>query len=329
MRGSRRGQRRSGAPTTLELLLGDPGTVYAAVDAFALVERREAVSWPFVASVGPRTVTLRWAGGASAVPEPEAPWRVGHDARVWIAERDEVGVGGPVVSQPVPDSVLVIGHFQESVVFVNASRAPGPIVVGGGSSGAAGLLRELLTRQAQMVRPADLVSGDAPHDGNDVGPRGAWWPVEVEGDAVVLLGLAIARMFSGDEVRLACELMERVAGLEHRRPPAAVEHDVEQAEQIHQVGQIQQVQPADEQSDLAEYVEKTDAPEPEPEPWQTTAPEPTAESKAIDAGVSGVTAPTSARSADPLRTPAPAEDGLHNWAAEFAVSSRTGTEPSN
>jgi len=162
--------------------------------------------------------------------------------------------------------------------------------------------------------------------------------VEVEGDAVVLLGLAIARMFSVDEVRLACELMGRAAGqeLEHRRPPAAVEREVEQAEQIHQVEHIHQaehiqpVQPADEQSDLAEYVEKPDAPEPEPEPAQATAPEPTAESKAIDAGASGasgVSAPASAQSAVPLRTPAPAEDDLDNWAAEFAVSSRTSTEP--
>lgn len=321
MRGPRHRQRRNGRSTRLELLLGDPDTVYTAADAFALVERPEAAAWPLVASVGPRTVMLRWAGGASTVPEPDAPWRVGHDARVWIADRDEIGVGSPVAAETVSDSVLVIGQFQESVVFVNTSRAPGPIVVGGGSSGAAGLLRELLTRQIQMMRPAALESGDDHddlHDGNDVGQRGAWWPVEAEGDAVVLLGLAIARMFTADEVRLACELMRRatVREREYPRQPVAVEPEVEHVE-------------PDEQSDPAEYVEKRgerSEPEPESEPAQTSAPESTADSKAIDAGVSAL---ASAQPAVPVSTPAPAEENVDDWAAGFAVSSRTSSEPTN
>jgi hypothetical protein len=281
MRGLRHRQRRNGRPTPLDLLLGDPGTVYAAADAFALVERPNAAAWPVVASVGPRTVTLRWAGVASTVPEPEAPWRVGHDARVWIADRDEIGVDGPVAGETDLTSVVAIGQFQESVVFVNTSRAPGPIVVGGGSGGAAGLLHELLTRQ---------MSGDD--------RRGAWWPVEVEGDAVVLLGLAIARMFTADEVRLACELMERarVQEREHRRTPAAVERAPEPSQP-----------PAPEPTEP-----------PAPEPPQPSAPEPTEPP-----------APEPAQPPAPQHTPAPAEEDLDDWAAGFAVSSRTSSEPAN
>ena len=343
MRGLRPRQRRNGRPTPIELLLGDPGTVYAAAGAFALVERPEVAAWPLVASVGPRTVTLRWAGGASTVPEPEAPWRVGHDARVWIADRDEIGVGGPVAAGTVSASVLVIGQFQGSVVFVNTSRAPGPIVVGGGSSDAAGLLRELLTRQIQMTRPAAPESGDDhhgdQHDGDDAEQRGAWWQIEVEGDAVMLLGLAIARMFTADEVRLAGELMGRatVQEREHRRPPVVQEREAEQIE-------------PDGQSDPAEHVAKQGEPEPEsepeqtsppepeqasapepeqasaPEPEQASAPEPTADSKTIDDRVPALApAPPTV----PMRTPARAEENenLDDWAAGFAVSSRTSSEP--
>lgn len=304
MRGTRYKRRRNGQPTPLELLLGDPGTVHAAAAAFALAERPEAAAWPIVASVGPDTVTLRWAGGASTIPEPEAPWRVGHDARVWIADRDEIG--GPVAG-PTSAAVLVIGRFKESLVFVNTSRAPGPITVGGSRGSEPGLLRELVTRQRAMTHQTGL---------DDAGQRGAWWPVEVEGDVVVLLGLAIARMFTADEVRSACELMERAMVREREDPGQlpAVADDVE----------------PDEQSGLDDLKEEEQAvaqpePEPEPEPVPASAPEPAALSKPIDAGVlAPAVQPTT-----PPPTPTPAADGLEDWAAAFAVSSRTSPEPTN
>ena len=240
MGGSRhKRRRRDGQLTPLELLLNDPGTVHAAVDAFALAERPDASAWPFVASVGPRTVTLRWAGGASAVPEPEAPWRAGHDARVWIADRAEIGAGGRVAAVAAGVAALVIGQFEETVVFVNTSRAPGPVAVGGGDDGESGLLRELIRRQT-LVIDQDVRGGDGAADG---GRRGAWWPVEVEGDAIVLLGLAIARMFTVDEAQMACELMQRTAAEERQRQPVAVGHELKAAGDA-------------EKSGPAEYVEK-------------------------------------------------------------------------
>lgn len=389
MRGSPQKRRRNGRPTPLDLLLDDPATVYAAAAAFALAERPRAAAWPIVASVGPDTVTLRWAGGASTVPEPEAPWRVGHDARVWIADRDEIGDGGPEAAQTSASTVLVIGQFKDSVVFVNTSRAPGPIVVGGGSGGEAGLLRELVTRQGA--------------DGGDgVGQRGAWWPVEVEGEgeAVVLLGLAVARMFSADEVRSAAELMERAMAQEpeRRRESEAVGDDAEQTEaneqteaeqtEANEQTETEQTE-ADEQTEINEdrdpakrvekqaelvdlevdleavqaatqtprpatgglaerlrkakqaaaRVEPELEPEPEPVPAQTSAlrpPQPVAEPQTVYATVS---APSSAEPTVPVHTPAPAkpapadadpaEPDPDDWAAGFAVSSRTSPEPTN
>jgi hypothetical protein len=370
MRRSPHKRRRDGPPRPLELLLGDPGTVHAAAVAFELAERPEAAAWPIVAAVGPDTVTLRWAGVAATVPEPEAPWRTGHDARVWVAARDEIGVDGTVAVQTSASAVLVIGQFKDSMVFVNTSRAPGPIVVGGSPGGEAGLLRELVARQRRMMRPASLNGGDDPADGDDAGPRGAWWPVETEGDVVVLLGLAIARTFTADEVRLACELMERAMAQdpEHRRQPVAAgaeaeqteveqtdadeadadeadEHDkhgdsVKRAERHAELDDLEQVQAAAQTrqsgtGELAERLRKVKQasaqvepePEPELEPAQTSALRPlspVAEPQTVGATVS---VPEPAEPTVPAHKPTPDEVEPDDWAAEFAVSSRTGPNP--
>jgi len=174
--------------------------VHAAHAAFILAERPDAASWPFVASVGPETVALRWAG--ASVPEPTAPWRAGYDARVWIADRAGLdaaaadlrlsGTGGKAV---------LIGWFDDTVVFVNTSRAPGPIAVEGDEDGAA-LLHELITPQTPLQLRTPL-------DGS-----GAWWPMEVRGTAIQLLGLAVAKTFAAKQTRQAVELVRLAAALD-------------------------------------------------------------------------------------------------------------------
>lgn len=77
------------------MLLADPRTAWAARDALALAERADAAAWPFAASVGLRTVALRWAAVAGGVPEPEAPWAAGRDGRMWFADRAELRVDEP------------------------------------------------------------------------------------------------------------------------------------------------------------------------------------------------------------------------------------------
>jgi hypothetical protein len=226
-----RRRRRNDPPTPIELLLSDPATVHAAADAFALAERPEAAAWPFVASVGLRTVTLRWAfGAATAVPAPAAPWRPGRDARVWIADRGELGEFGQAGHPAAGGGALAIGQFEETVVFINTSRAPGPIAVAGDADEDSVLLRELIARQSRSLG-APWLEDDAATRGEDGGGRrGAWWPMEIEGDAIVLLGLAIARMFTADEARLACELMQRTATEERQRRTIVVGREASAAE---------------------------------------------------------------------------------------------------
>ena len=353
MGGSRQTRRRrNGQPTPLELLLGDPGTVHAAVGAFALAERPDEAAWPFVASVGLQSVTLRWAGGtAAAVPEPEAPWRAGHDARVWIADRAELG-SGPVGAVAAGGAALVIGQFAETVVFVNTSRAPGPIAVDGAKDGAAGLLREVIRRQtAQDSEPGDT-------------PRGAWWPIEVEDDAIILLGLAIARMFTPDEARMACELMQSAASQrpepsrqQPQRQPVVVgrdvetvqaveNRDVEYVEKWRKLGYVEEelatphALPTSGTADAGlddwlRQVKAAAASAQAPTTTELALPTPDTASAAMDAGASApvstpapspmpaVSAAAAPQPASPaLKTsPSPADDDLDDWAAGFAVSS--------
>lgn len=193
-------RRREAEPTRLDLLLGEPGTVHAAHNAFRLAERPDAASWPFVASVGPETVALRWAG--ASVPEPTAPWRPGYDARVWIADRAELDAAAGTLHQSgTGGTAVLVGWFDDTVVFVNTSRAPGPIAVEGDEDGAA-LLHELITPQTPLQPRTSL-------DGS-----GAWWPMEVRGTAIQLLGLAVAKTFAAEQTRQAVELVRLAAALD-------------------------------------------------------------------------------------------------------------------
>jgi hypothetical protein len=178
---------RAAAPTPLEVLLGDTATARAAADAFAQVESPDAMWWPLVASVGVQTVALR-LGGLS-VPEPAEPWRAGHDPRIWTADRADLATS----ARSSPRRPLVIGRTGDSVVFVDTARAPGPIIVLG-DQGSSAEVRDLLARQS----PGE--------PGGDPEPGAPCWPVEVEGETIVLLGLAVARVFSTAHRELAARL---------------------------------------------------------------------------------------------------------------------------
>lgn len=249
-----RRRRRDAPPTPIELLLSDPATVYAAADAFAQAEQPEAAAWPFVASVGLRTVTLRWAfGPASSVPEPAPPWRPGRDTRVWIADREELSSGAPEAAAQDAGGTLVIGQFEETVVFINTSRAPGPITVTRGHDAEeTELLRELIARQSRSLG-AEWLDGSTAHGDTAEARRGAWWPIEIEDDAIVLLGLAIARMFTADEARLAVELMRRTATEERPRQTVVVGREVEAVDA--EAPEDAEVQPETPATDV-EYIEK-------------------------------------------------------------------------
>ena len=195
-----RKRRRDERPTSIDLLLDDPETIRAANEAFALAERPDLAAWPFVASVGAETVALRWAGGTS-IPEPTAPWRAGYDARVWVADRSDLAESDAVANSARGGTAVLVGWFEETLVCVNASRAPGPIAVDGDDE-AAELLRELIARQTR-VQPR------TPPDG-----PGAWWPMEARGNVIQLIGLAVARTFGAQESHQAVELVRLAAALD-------------------------------------------------------------------------------------------------------------------
>jgi len=195
-----RRRRRDERPSSIDLLLDDPETIRAANEAFTLAERSDLAAWPFVASVGAETVALRWAGGTS-IPLPLAPWRAGYDARVWVADRSDLAESDAVDHSGRDGTAVLVGWFEETLVCVNASRAPGPIAVDGDDE-AAELLRELIARQTR-VQPR------TPPDG-----PGAWWPMEARGNVIQLIGLAVARTFSAEESHQAVELVRLAAALD-------------------------------------------------------------------------------------------------------------------
>ena len=193
MAGNRlRRRRRDEGPTSLDLLLDDPEAIRAANDAFALAERPDSAAWPFVASVGLETVALRWAG--ASVPAPTAPWRAGYDARVWVADRAELAETDAAAASGRGATAVLVGWFEETLVCINTSRAPGPIAVDGHDEPAE-LLRELIARQT-LVQPRTPLDGP-----------GAWWPMEVGGGVIQLLGLAVARTFAPEQAKQAGELV--------------------------------------------------------------------------------------------------------------------------
>ena len=199
-RGLRERLRRGGEPDRpLAALLADPGTVRAAAAAFDLADRPDVPWWPCAAAVGADAVSLRLAG--LTVPEAEAPWRAGHDPRIWVADRDVLESGESL--KPASDHrPLLIGRFDDMVVFVDTRRAPGPISVIGEPESVGGV-RDLIDRQ---------VPGRSPDAGaeTDGGPgAGAHWPLDVEGDVIRFLGLAVATTLSESEARQAIQLVRR------------------------------------------------------------------------------------------------------------------------
>ena len=204
-------RRREERAPRLNSLLADPGLVHAAHDAFAVAERPGSSAWPFVASVGAQTVALRWAG--AEVPEPPAPWRSGFDPRVWVADRtavpDSAGTRGTAV---------LIGWFDDTLVFVNTARAPGPMAVDGDDEEAE-LLRELIALQTRpWTRPTTQPTTQPQ---TALGEVRIWWPMRVEQHAIQLFGLAVARTFDQGGTRQAIELIQAAAALNEARQAEA------------------------------------------------------------------------------------------------------------
>jgi hypothetical protein len=228
------------------VLLGDPATVHAATDALAQTERRDEPAWPFVVSVGLETVTLGWAG--ISVPAPREPWRLGANPRTWTIDRallepvesaESVASVEPAGPRGVRPRPVLIGRFGDAIVFVNTSRAPGPLCVEAapGPAPRGEQLRALIWLIASQSagpppEPGDVVGErDGARVGERVGERvGAWWPVDVAGETISLLGTPIGITLSVELMRRAAEL----AGSSDVRPPHAPPERKPAAEPVRQ-----------------------------------------------------------------------------------------------
>jgi hypothetical protein len=193
---------RSAALDPVRILLEDPATVRTATDAFALTERIDEPWWPCIASVGTHEIALRMAG--MSVPEPQGPWRLGHEPHIWIADRADLATSPGLAHRP-----LIIGRSQDTVVILNTARAPGPARVEGEQAEAL-RLRTLLARQLEPVAGRGAEAHEAKPDGTQktdgADPGASHWPVEVEGQTILVLGLAVAQSFSPAEDELAIAL---------------------------------------------------------------------------------------------------------------------------
>jgi len=325
MTGSRLWQRRREEPRTLDALLGDPDTVDAAECAFAAAGQDDAPWWPCAALVGLETVTVRLAG--LKVPEPAAPWRAEHEPHVWTADRSELAEvePGETGRRLGPGRLLVIGRYQDSVVFIDTTRAAGPLEVAGEPE------------QAERVR--ELIAGQLRGHPTDArAPGGAHWPVEVRDDIIVLIGLAVASVLSEEDSRLACDLMLRAANrtpssrLGRPESSASAPPDGEPGQQEAMDAWLRQVKEAAARAAAPHGFQHRAEPQPTPpsqaQPKPFDGPPP-----ADDDAYASSSAPQGAEPPAPLRpeptpppplrpTGAPAQDpDTEDWAAGFAVSS--------
>lgn len=155
-------------------LLDDPGTLRAA--HAALSSAAGADRWPYAAAVGTGTVMVHMAGAEAA--EPPHPWRATGESRLWIADWNVTRFPSSPDIHPV-----ALGHSRERIVFIDAARAPGPIVVAG-SPETAGPVCELLAAQ---LPPGAVTDREV---------DGAHWPLVVQDGVLYLVGLPVAHTFS-------------------------------------------------------------------------------------------------------------------------------------
>jgi hypothetical protein len=145
--------------------------------------------WPYAVLVSPGVVAVHLAGARCPAPKP--PWRPGPDPRLWLSTRDEIRRTAEYellaldasTSEKGPRPVL-LGVYEQGLVYIDVSRAPGPLVVSGQEPWAT-KVRELLDAQ---LPPGALVHEQVPERLPD-----AYWPIRVfDANMISMLGCALA-----------------------------------------------------------------------------------------------------------------------------------------
>ena len=179
---------RRGSEQELDLQPADPAAVAIATHALLLAGAGPDW-WPYAVLVSPEMVAVHLAG--ANCPAPRTPWRPGPDPRLWLGIRDEIRrtaeyerlAHDPATAEKGPRPVL-LGVYQQGLVYIDVARAPGPLVVSGAEPWAA-KVRDLLDSQLSSEA---LVHEQQPERLPDT-----YWPIRVfDGSTISMLGCALA-----------------------------------------------------------------------------------------------------------------------------------------
>ena len=157
--------------------------------------------WPYAVLVSPGMVAVHLAG--AHCPAPTQPWRTGPDPRLWLSTRDEIRRAAQderLVHDPSAGAKgtrpVLLGVYEQGLVYIDVARAPGPLVVSGAEPWAT-KVRELLDMQ---LPPGALVAEQVPERLPD-----AYWPIRVfNADTISMLGCALAAVARSPEQMQAC-----------------------------------------------------------------------------------------------------------------------------
>lgn len=189
-----RAGRHSRGPTRrpYSVLLADPRTFNCAFDVLTLAGGEE-YWWPYAVAVSAQTAIVHLAG--MRVPPPQPPWRLGHNPHVWIVDRGEVPPAPAGSAHSYRAKPTVLGYYRNCLVFVDAARSQGSIMVAGDQE-PAGRLRDLLADQAVLAQnPPDEQSGSA------------HWTFEAADGIITLIDIALAWVFPVEDALRAAALV--------------------------------------------------------------------------------------------------------------------------
>ena len=166
--------------------------------------------WPYAVLVSPDMVAVHLAG--ARCPAPKAPWRPGPDPRLWLSGREEIRRTAEHERLPrsAPTSgkgprPVLLGVYEQGLVYIDVARAPGPLVVSGAEPWAT-KVRELL--DAQLTSEA-LVLEQTPERLPD-----AYWPIRVfDASTISMLGCALAGVVRFPELMRASMAQRRALAL--------------------------------------------------------------------------------------------------------------------
>ena len=217
---------RRGAEQPFDDLPADPAGVATATHGLLLAGAGPDW-WPYAVLVSPDMVAVHLAG--ARCPAPKHPWRPGPDQRLWLSTRDEIRrtaeherlAQHASTSGKGPRPVL-LGVYDQGLVYIDAARAPGPLVVSGAEPWAT-KVRELL----DMQLPSEaIVLEQLPERLPET-----YWPIRVfDATTISMLGCALAGVVRFPELMRASMAQRRALQLPPTPAAAASAQELTRAQ---------------------------------------------------------------------------------------------------